>query len=84
MQSFEDRIVMVKAVSFEDAEKSLLPEFKEYGMPYLNPDGLMVWWALERILDVYEVGDEKISPQGIEVFFSFSSKAHKASIHAEA
>ena len=68
---------MVKAVSFEDAEKRLLPEFKEYGMPYLNPDGLMVRWALERILDVYEVGDEKISPQGIEVFSALAQRRIK-------
>ena len=67
-QSYEDRIVMVRAISFEDAEKRLLPEFREYGSPYLNPYGYMARWHFEKVLDVYEVGDEQIDPKGVEVF----------------
>ena len=59
---------MVKASSFEDAEKRLLPQFQEYGSPYLNPYGYMARWKFEKVLDVYEVGDEKIDPTGVEVF----------------
>lgn len=68
LQTYEERIVMVKAFSFEDAERRLQPEFKEYGTPYLNPYGFMARWKFERVLDVYEIGDEKIDPRGIEVF----------------
>lgn len=67
-QSYEDRIVMVRAISFQDAEKRLLPEFQEYGSPYLNPYGCLARWHFEKVLDVYEVGDEKIDPKGVEVF----------------
>ncbi len=63
---------MVKAISFEDAEKKLQPGFKQYGTPYLNPYGYMVRWTFERVLDVYEMGDEKIDPQGVEVFSSLA------------
>jgi len=59
---------MVKAISFEDAENKLQPEFEQYGTPYLNPHGFMARWAFERVLDVYEIGDEEIDPRGVEVF----------------
>jgi hypothetical protein len=93
MQSYEDRIVMVKAISFQDAENKLQPEFKQYGTPYLNPHGCMARWKFERVLDVYEVGDEKIDPQGVEVFsvlaqrrmkpkYAWKAK-HKHQVHAK-
>lgn len=68
LQSYEDRIVMVRAFGFEDAEDRLQPEFKKYGRPYLNAHGCMVRWKFERVLDVYEIGDETIDPRGMEVF----------------
>ncbi len=68
LQTYEDRIMMVKAFSFEDAEKRLQPEFKKYGTPYLNPRGFMARWKFERVLNAYEIYDEKIDPQGVEVF----------------
>lgn len=77
MQSYEDRIVMVKAISFEDAESKLQPKFKKYGMPYLNPHGFMARWKFERVLDVYEVGDEEINPRGVEVFSVLTQRRMK-------
>jgi hypothetical protein len=68
LQTYEDRIVVVKAISFEDAEKKLQPEFKRYGDPYLNSQGFMVRWAYERVLDVYEILEERLDPRGGEVF----------------
>jgi Domain of unknown function (DUF4288) len=68
LQIYEDRIMMVKAKSSEDAENKLRPEFKRYGTPYLNPYGFMARWAFERVLDVYEIGDEKIDARGVEIF----------------
>ena len=78
MQSYEDRIVIVKAGSFEDAENKLQPQFKRYGTPYLNPQAFMVRWKFERILDVYEVGDENIDPQGTEVFSALAQRRMKS------
>jgi hypothetical protein len=68
LQSYEDRIVIVKACSFEDAENKLQPQFKQYSAPYLNPHGFMARWAYERILDCYEIGDEEIDARGTEFF----------------
>jgi hypothetical protein len=60
--------VIVRAISLEDAEKKVQPEFQQYGTPYLNSHGFMVRWAYERILDVYEIIDEKIDTPGTEIF----------------
>ena len=93
MQSYEDRIVMVRATSIQDAENKLQPEFEQYGTPYLNPHGYMVRWKFERVLDVYEVGDEKIDPRGVEVFSLLAQRRmkpkymwkakHKDQVHAK-
>jgi hypothetical protein len=77
MQSYEDRTVVVKALTFEDAKNRLQPEFKQYATPYLNPRGLMVKWAFERFLDCYEIGDEEIDPQGTEVFSELNKRRMK-------
>ena len=74
LQTYEDRIVLIRAFSPEDAKRMLRPEFRRYGRPYLNPDGLMVRWAFERVLDVYEILEEAIDPRGTEVF---SALAHR-------
>ena len=68
LQTYEDRIVMVKAFDVEDAKRRLRPGFKEYGKPYLNPYGFMVRWKFERILDICEIVDEEIDPIGGEIF----------------
>ena len=68
LQSYEDRIVIVRAINLEDAEKKVQPRFKQYATPYLNSRGFMVRWAYERILDVYEIIDEKIDTPGTEIF----------------
>jgi hypothetical protein len=67
LQSYEDRIVMVKALSVRHAKARLRPEFRRYGTPYLNPHGYMVRWRFERVLDTCEIFDE-IDPRGVEVF----------------
>jgi hypothetical protein len=77
LQDYEDRIVMVKARSSEDAENKLQPEFKQYGTPYLNPHGFMARWAFERVLDVYEIWDEEIDPRGVEVFSVLAQRRMK-------
>ena len=77
MQDVEDRIVIVKAKSFEDAEKRLKGEWERYARPYLNPEGEMVRWQLEEIVDVYDVMEDTIDPKGTEVYSSFSARRMK-------
>ena len=68
MQSYEDRIVVVKAFSFEDAERRLRRKFRDYATPHLNPYYEMVRWNFERVLDVYQMNDTEFDPRGAEVF----------------
>lgn len=68
MQSYEDRIIVVKALSPEDAERRLHREFRDYAAPYLNPYYELVRWKFERVLDVYQISDDAFDPKGTEVF----------------
>lgn len=70
MQSYEDRILLVKATGCDDAVRRLRREFREYEAPYLNPACEMVRWHFERVLDVQEtflVNDE-LNQEGEEIF----------------
>jgi hypothetical protein len=71
MQTYEERIIIVKAYSFEDAGKVAEKEFKEYGDdPYLNPAMLMVRWHYEKIVDIFETNiyQDKLDEKGTEVY----------------
>ena len=77
LQTVEDRIVTVMAKSFDDAEKKLTKEWKEYAEPYLNTRGELVRWQLEEVVDVYDVSEDEINPGGTEVYSSFSKRRMK-------
>jgi hypothetical protein len=79
MQSVEDRFVIVRALSFKDAERRLQAEWRKYATPYLNSDSLLVRWRLEKVVDVYEIADDKIDPRGTEVFSELKSRRMKPS-----
>jgi hypothetical protein len=64
----EDRLVLVKARTGEEAERLLLSKWREYAAPYLNSRGELVRWQLVEVLDVYELGEDKIDPRGTEVY----------------
>jgi hypothetical protein len=68
MQNTEDRFVLVRASSFEDAKKLLRRKWREYATPYLNSDGKMVSWSLDKIIDIYDIGEDKIDDAGVEVY----------------
>ena len=68
LQNTEDRFVLVRASSFEDAKKRLRNEWREYAAPYLNSDGRMVSWSLEKVMNVYRTGEASIDPAGTEVY----------------
>jgi hypothetical protein len=41
-----------------------------YERPYLNPDGEIVRWHFERVVDVYDTFEESLSGESVEVFSS--------------
>jgi hypothetical protein len=71
-QKYEDRILIIKAKSFKSAEKKLRKEFKEYQKPYLNSDGRLVRWRLEKFIDFFETdiyrSDDFNRKSGNEIF----------------
>ncbi len=77
LQSFEERILLVKATSFDDAEKKAWKESKTYVESYLNPYGEMVRWQLEKIVNVYWTDIEELNPNGTEVFSALKDRRMK-------
>ena len=71
-QSYEDRIVLVKAKSTKDAKLKVKKGVKKESVPYLNSNGRLVNWKFEKILDAYETGivslKEYNEKYGVEVF----------------
>jgi hypothetical protein len=51
-QTFEQRVVVVKALNEEEAKRKLLREFADYAQPYLNGEGRMVRWQFEEFVNV--------------------------------
>ena len=69
LQTVEDRFMLVRAASAEDAERRLLPHWHEYAKPYLNSKGQLVRWKCEEVTDVYEaVLENDESPDMAEVY----------------
>lgn len=68
MQNTEDRFVVVRASSFEDAKKRLRKQWREYATPYLNSEGQMVSWSLDKVIDVYNTDETELDPAGAEVY----------------
>ncbi|TGE25592.1 DUF4288 domain-containing protein [Hymenobacter aquaticus] len=72
MQSYEERYVLIKAASFEDAYERLEATRADYGKPYLNSDGYFVRWQIESLDDCYQTIIESTAefsqPEGVEVF----------------
>jgi glycerol-3-phosphate O-acyltransferase len=74
MQHTEDRFVLVHASSWQDAKRRLRQQWRDYATPYLNSEGQMVSWWLERVVDVYETGETQIDPAGTEVYSRLGSR----------
>ena len=60
--------MLVRAASFEDAKKRLRRQWREYASLYLNPNGQIVSWSLDKVIDVYDTGETEIDPAGTEVY----------------
>lgn len=73
-QTYEERILLIKAKNGEEAEQKLIPQFKEYEEPYLNSDGALVRWKFETFIDYYQtdyisLGEmQEDENKGIEIF----------------
>ncbi len=74
MQTYEERLVAVKATSFKDAERIVRPEFRAYARPYLNPKGEMVRWRFEEVVDVYDLGEVQFDGGPVEVFSTLKKR----------
>ncbi|WP_194778603.1 DUF4288 domain-containing protein [Pararhodonellum marinum] len=78
MQTFEERFVIVKAKSQDDAYQKMEKQKKNYVKPYLNSDGRQVRWRIESFDDCYETGVDKLSdfnnPEGVEVYSKLKSR----------
>lgn len=68
LQNTEDRFLLIRASSFEDAKQRLKKRWREYATRYLNSNGQMVSWQLDRISDVYDTCETEIDPNGTEVY----------------
>ena len=67
MQDYEDRILLVQARSFQDAERRAMREVCRYGMVLLTATGHFYRWTFEAILNIYETFIDEIDPNGMEV-----------------
>jgi len=74
LQSTEERFMLVRARSFEDAKKRLRQQWREYATPYLNSESLMVSWQLDHVVDVYQTSEKEIDPAGTEVYSKLSKR----------
>ena len=80
LQDYEDRILMIKAKTGEEAEKKLKKGFKSYEKPYFNPLGELVRWKFEEFIDNYETSYDSLEDmltddkEGIEIFSRLKSR----------
>lgn len=76
LQTVEDRLVIIRAKSQEDAYGKLEKQKDE--LPYLNSDGRFVRWRIESFDDCYETDIKSFkdlsNPQGAEVYSKFRSR----------
>ena len=81
LQKYEDRLMLVKAVDEEDAQRKLLPSFESYTVPYLNSAGLLVRWQFEKFLDAYSTDvislEAFLHDEGVEVFSELGNRKLK-------
>ncbi|RSK48364.1 DUF4288 domain-containing protein [Hymenobacter rigui] len=72
LQLCEQRWLLIKAASCEEACEKVRNASRAYAELYLNSDGKLVRWQLESVDDCYETGLMKLSeldnPDGAEVF----------------
>lgn len=82
MEDIEERFVIVKAISFEDAYEKVELQKETYATPYLNPDGRLVRWRIESYDDCFSTDAFAIAdfdnPEGVEVYSKLKSRKRKS------
>jgi hypothetical protein len=72
LQTYEERYVLIKAKSSDEAYKKIERQTKHYEKPYLNSHGQLVRWKVESLDDCYVTDivdcDDLNEPEGAEVF----------------
>lgn len=85
MQTIEDRFVIIKAKSSDDAYNKLEKKKDDYAEPYLNSDGGLVRWKIESFDDCYETyiqtSDDFNKPEGVEVYSKLRGRRIKPANH---
>ena len=66
--TLEDRLVLVKALSMNEADSSVRRQCAQETEPRVNPNGELVRWALVSVQDVFELFDDAINPRGTDVY----------------
>lgn len=78
MQRFENRLLLIRAPTEEEAKQKLLRSFEVYAEPYLNSAGLLVRWQFEAFTDSYcldiNSSEELLSEQGVEIFSTLGKR----------
>ena len=77
MQTYEDRILLVKATSESEAKKLAMREFREYETPALTTTGHFYRWGFEKVLGIYETFDNTVDPNGTEVYSELKQRRIK-------
>ena|ERR1700761_7106962 len=80
-QDIEERFVLIRASSFDDAYKKMENQKDDYAEPYLNSDGRLVSWRIDSfddcyVTDITSPGDLD-KPEGVEVYSKLSSRKAK-------
>jgi hypothetical protein len=81
-ENYEQRFVMIKAESFEDAYAKIEKNKGDYATPYLNSDGRLVRWRIESFDDCFAMG--AIEPadlnntEGIEIYSKLKTRKRKS------
>jgi len=82
-ESIEERFVLIKAKSFEDAYEQLEKQKDAYADPYLNSDGRFVRWRIESFDDCFSTDiftqSDINDPVGVEVYSKLKSRKTKRS-----
>lgn len=72
LQTYEERYVLIKAKTSDEAYKKIDRQKKKYEQPYLNSQGQLVRWKVENLDDCYATDiigcDDLNNPEGAEVF----------------
>ncbi|MFD3001942.1 DUF4288 domain-containing protein [Pontibacter toksunensis] len=71
LQTYEERIVLLKAKNEEEAEKKALDILPKQEEPFLNSDKRYVWFKFEEIIDIQEMYARELKDldkDGIELY----------------